>query len=140
MAARAVRLCFLLAFAAAMAGCTDNKSIPTSDPNLFPKDYKTEIVNTLRQLFEKNDTVRVTDAFISDPALRPVGNEQHYAACVRYTAHGVQAGMVGNAERIAYFYGGQLNQLIPASKEQCGDAAYKPFAELNKLCIGKGCR
>ncbi len=47
--------------------------------------------------------------------------------------------MTANAERIAYFYGGHLNQLIEASKEQCGNAAYKPFPELEKVCLGKGC-
>ena len=41
----------------------------------------------------------------------------------------------GSTDRIAYFYGGHLNQLIEASKEQCGNAAYKPFPELEKLCL-----
>jgi hypothetical protein len=139
MDGRMAILCLLLAFAGAAVGCSDNKAVSTADTNPFPKDYKIEVVNTLRKLFEKNGTIRVTDAVVSDPVLRPVGNEQHYAACVRYTAHGTQAGMIGSAERIAYFYNGDLNQLIPASKEQCAGAVYKPFPELNNVCFGKGC-
>ena len=41
----------------------------------------------------------------------------------------------GSTDRIAYFYGGHLNQLVEATKEQCGNAAYKPFPELEKLCL-----
>jgi len=29
--------------------------------------------------------------------------------------------------------------LIQASKEQCGNAAYKPFPELEKLCLATKC-
>jgi hypothetical protein len=139
MAGRVVSVVFLLALAAAAAGCSDKKPGATGDPNVFPKDYKTEIVDTLRKLFEKNDTVRVTGAVATDPVLRPIGSAQHYTVCLRYTAHGAQPGLVGQAERIAYFYGGELNQLIPAG-DQCAGAIYKPFPELNEICLGKGCK
>ena len=43
--------------------------------------------------------------------------------------------IAGSKDRIAYFFGGHLNQLIEASTEQCGNAAYKPFPELEKLCL-----
>ena len=43
----------------------------------------------------------------------------------------------GQQDRIGYFYGGHLNQLVEASKAQCGNAAYKPFPELEKLCQAK---
>jgi len=29
--------------------------------------------------------------------------------------------------------------LVEATKEQCGNAAYKPFPELEKLCQAKKC-
>ncbi len=70
----------------------------------------------------------------------PVGKEQHYVSCVRYTAHGAVAGLVADATRIAYYYGGHLNQIVPASGDECARAAYKPFAELNAVCLGKGCQ
>ena len=138
MGGRAASLALILAFTAALAACSSDSK--PENPNLFPTDYKTEIVVTLKKLFASNDTIKVTAAVISDPVLRPVGNAQLYTACVRYTAHGISPGEIGNAVRIAYFYGGHLNQLIEANKDQCGNAAYKPFPELNKYCVGTGCR
>jgi hypothetical protein len=139
MGKRAASLCLLSALAAALAACAPDK-VPKTESNPFPTKYKDEIVDTLKKVFESNSTISVRGAFISDPVLRPVGNEQHYTACVRYTAHGSDSGEIGNAVRIAYFYGGHLNQLIPADEEQCGNAAYKPFPELDRVCLGKGCR
>ena len=45
----------------------------------------------------------------------------------------------GSTDRIAYFYGGHLNQLVEATKEQCGNAAYQPFPELEKICLAVKC-
>lgn len=138
MGRRAASLCLLSALAVALAACSSDSK--PDNTNLLPTDYKKEIIETLKKLFAGNDTTRVSGAFISDPVLRPVGKDQLYTACVRYTAHGATQGEIGNAERVAYFYGGHLNQLIPADKEQCGNAAYKPFPELDKFCVGTGCR
>ena len=135
---RAACLCFLSALAVALTACSSDSK--PENPNLFPKDYKKEIIDTLKKLFASNDTVRVSGAIISDPALRPVGKDKLYTACVRYTAHGTSPGEIGHAMRVAYFYGGHLNQLVDASQEQCGNAAYKPFPELNKYCVGTGCK
>jgi hypothetical protein len=139
MGKRAASLWLLSALAMALAACSNDK-IMTVDPNLVPARYKDEILDTLRTLFDKNETQTVTNAMISDLALRPVGSEQRYTVCVRYTAHGTVFNLSGDAERIAVFYGGHLNQLIEATKEHCGNAAYKPFPELNAVCLGKGCK
>jgi len=138
MGKRAASLWLLSALAVGLAACSQNK-VTTVDPNLLPARYKDEILDTLRTVFDKNETQTVTNAMISDPALRPVSSEQRYTVCVRYTAHGTAYNLSANAERIAFFYGGHLTQLIEASKEQCGNAAYKPFPELNAVCLGKGC-
>jgi len=135
---RAASLCLLSAFAIALAACSSDSKL--ENPNVLPTDYKKEIIDTLKKLFKDNDTIKVTGAFVSDPVLRLVGKDQRYTACVRYTAHGITPGEIGNAVRIAYFYGGHLNQLIEASQDQCGNAAYKPFPELDKYCAGIGCR
>jgi len=138
MGRRAASLCLLSALAMALAACSSDSK--PENPNLFPTDYKDEIIATLKKLFKDNDTIKVSGAFVSDPVLRPVGKDQLYTACVRYTAHGTSPGEIGNAVRIAYFYGGHLNQLIEANQDQCGNAAYKPFPELDKYCVGIGCR
>jgi hypothetical protein len=140
MAKRAASLALLCAIGAAIAACAPDK-VPTVETNVAPTSrYKTEIVDTLRLLFEKNDTTSISNAVISDPALRSIGGEQHYISCIRYTSHYATLKMTTTTERVAYFYGGHLNQLIETTKEQCGNAAYKPFPELNEVCIGKGCK
>ena len=79
------------------------------------------------------------NAFISDPALTAGRKDQRYTACVRYNARDANRHYMGSSDRIAYFYGGHLNQLIEATPEQCGKAAYKPFPELEKICLGTKC-
>lgn len=139
MAKSAAGLVLLSALAMALAGCLgDKNSQPVA--NVYPKDYKNEIVATLRKdVFTKNDTTLVSGAFVSDPVLQTTGNSQLYVTCVRYTAHGT-GNLTGNATRIGYFYGGHLNQLVPVEGDECAKAAYKPFSELDKVCAGTGCR
>ena len=123
---------FLIALVAgALAGCTGDKEAKI-DPNIFPAKFKQEIISTLEKTLV--DATNIRDAFISDPALTPVGKDQRYTACVRFSARSASRQYTGSTERIAYFYGGALNQLIEATKEQCSKAAYKPFPELEKLC------
>jgi hypothetical protein len=139
MGRKPATLILAVATALLLAGCLDDKPDQVVT-NVYPTDYKIEIVNSLKSgVFEKNDTIRVTNALLSDPVLQAVGKQQLYVSCVRYTAHGVYND-AGNAVRVAYYFNGHLNQLIPADKDQCVNAAYKPFPELNELCIGKGCK
>jgi len=105
---------------------------------MFPTDYKKEILDSLTHTLD--DPINVRDAFISDPMLTPIGKNQRYTACVRFNARNLKKQYVGSRDRIAYFYGGHLNQLVEATPEQCGNAAYKPFPELEKLCQGKNCK
>jgi hypothetical protein len=139
MGTRTARLILLCALGGLLGGCPQENP-PKIESNAFPSDYKHEIIQTLRtSVFDKNDTVRVTNAMIAGPVLQQVGKEQHYIACISYTAHGTAYDIAASATRIAYFYGGHLNQLVPADEGQCVKAAYQPFPELNQFCIGKGC-
>ena len=131
---------FAVIAALALAGCgsSDYLGKPKEvDPNVVPADYKNEIINTLKSVLI--DPTNIRDASISDPALAPVGKDQRYVVCVRLNSRGYHREYLGSKDRIAYFYGGHLNQLVDASKEQCGNAAYKPFPEAEKLCLGKSC-
>jgi hypothetical protein len=128
---------FLTAVVAGMlAACASSEDKPV-EANLLPTNYKQEILDTLSRTIGYPTNVR--EAYISDPALGPVGKDQRYMACVRYNARDANNHYEGSTDRIAYFYGGHLNQLIKASKEQCGNAAYKPFPELEKLCLATKC-
>jgi len=122
--------------AAALAACSHTKEKPV-DPNLFPANYKREILDTMTGML--TDPTNVRDAFISDPLLTPVDKEQRYTVCVRYNARDASRRYMGSTDRIGYFYGGHLNQLIEASAGQCAAVAYKPFPELEKLCQAAKC-
>jgi hypothetical protein len=58
---------------------------------------------------------------------------------VRADTRNLNKHYTGITDRVAVFYSGHLNQLVEATKEQCGNAAYKPFPELEKLCQAKKC-
>jgi len=117
--------------------CSSDKKQPEENPNVFPADYKTEILTTMTTMLDNPTNVR--NAYISDPILRAAGKEERYIVCVRSDSRNINGQYAGSKDRIAIFYGGHLNQLIDATKEQCGNAAYKPFPELEHLCQAKKC-
>jgi hypothetical protein len=134
------RLVLAVAAALMLAACGSDYYIgkpKNVDPNIFPAEYKKEITDLLTTTLE--DPTNVRDAFITDPALISTGKDQRYRVCVRYNGRNANRHYKGSVDRIAYFYGGRLNQLIDATKEQCGNAPYKPFPELEKLCLAKKC-
>ena len=75
------------------------------------------------------------DAAITDPVLRPVGTDQRYVVCVRANTRDA-AGRYLEApkDRIAYFYGGHLNQLVDATPEQCGKARLQAVSPSSSRC------
>ena len=117
--------------AVALAACSSSKEVPV-DPNVFPANYKQEILDTLSATLV--DPTNIRNAFVTDPALTTVDKDQRYAACVRFTPRDAARQYGPSVDRIAYFYGGHLNQLVAATPEQCGKAPYKPFPELERLC------
>jgi hypothetical protein len=125
------------ALALSLAGCSSSSKQPEENPNQFPADYKNEILNTMSATLE--DPTNVRSAYISEPVLRPAGKDERYVVCVRSDSRNANKHYTGSKDRIGYFYGGHLNQLVEAAKEQCGNAAYKPFPELEKLCQAKKC-
>jgi hypothetical protein len=142
MGSRAARLVLLCVLAAAIAACSDDKNkTPEANPNILPARYQVEVTETLReQIFAKNDTTSITGAMITEPILRTVGTAPRYVVCVRYVAHGTAYNITANVERIGYFYAGHLNQLVETTGDECKGAAYKPFPDLDKACIGTGCK
>ena len=128
----------LSALAMGLIGCSSsNSKQPEENPNVFPADYKNEILLTMTNTLE--DPTNIRDAFISEPVLRQAGKEERYVICVRSDSRNANKNYTGSKDRIGYFYAGHLTQLVEASKEQCGSAAYKPFPELEKLCQAKKC-
>ncbi len=126
----------LAALVLALAACSSAQK-PAVDPNLAPADYEREILNTLRSTLD--NPVNIREASISPPALRPAGQEQRYSVCVRFNARDIRNQYTGVKERIAWFYGGRLNQLIDALSNQCADAGYHPWPALEQLCQARKC-
>lgn len=128
----------LAALGLALAACSgDSSKLDTVDPNIFPKDYQREILSTLTGLLD--DPTNVRDAGITEPMLRPAGREPRYSVCVRSNSRNANRHYMGTKERIAYFYGGHLNQFIEADQGQCAGVAYKPWPELEKFCLAAKC-
>jgi hypothetical protein len=136
MRGNAIRFCFLSALALAVAACSSSKQAEV-DPNLFPTDWKREMFATLTGMLA--DPTLVRDAYISDPVLRQAGTAQRYTVCVRSNSRDLNKSYTGVKDRIGYFYGGHLNQLVDATSEQCANAAYKPWPELTNYCLAKKC-
>jgi hypothetical protein len=128
--------------AVALGACSSSSSSVSSGPdpnaNNFPTAYRTEIINTL--VTNLDDPTNIRQAQITDPMLRRAGQEQRYVVCMRFDSRDLNRQYTGLTERIAYFYGGHLNQLVKTtSPEQCAGAAYKPWPELEKYCLAKNC-
>lgn len=123
--------------AAALGACSSTSSAPEPNPNIFPTQYRNEIMTTLTT--ELDDPTAIRQASITDPILRQAGQEQRYVVCMRFDSRDQQRHYLGMKERIAYFYAGHLNQLVVATPEQCAGVAYKPWPELEKYCLAKNC-
>jgi len=130
--------CLLSVLAMGLVGCSGSGSKqPEENPNTFPADYKNEILFTMSTTLE--DAANIRGAFISEPVLSAAGRDQRYVVCVRSDSRNANKHYTGSKDRIGYFYAGHLTQLVEATKEQCGNAAYKPFPELEKLCQARKC-
>jgi hypothetical protein len=125
--------------ATALGACSSFSGTgPAVDPNIFPAQYRREILSTLMTTLD--DPTGIRQAEITEPMLRQIGQEQRYAVCMRFDSRDQQRRYMGVSERIAYFYGGHLNQLVKTTApEQCAGAAYRPWPELEKYCLTKEC-
>jgi hypothetical protein len=120
-----------LTLSLALAGCNSdwlNARDRMIEANTKPPgpSYKADIIAFMRTYL--NDPTGVRDAFISEPALRPIENADRYAVCLRYTARNA-----ASKDSLVLFRDGRLDRVIDAARETCKDAAYQPFPELQRL-------
>ena len=107
----------------ALAHCSSfNTAPPGVDPNVFPANYKAAVMTFLRTNPYGLDGA--ISAELSPPVLKPFGTDSRYVGCMR------AAGPNWRKEKMAVFYGGEINQFVDATEEACKDAAYAPFPEL----------
>jgi hypothetical protein len=116
----------LMLAAVALAGCSGfskPQQVATTDPNVFPANYRSALLGFLRQSLTNKSDFR--GAMISEPAIKPVGQSQRYVVCVQFNP---QSAIQTKA---AVYLSGQMTQFIDAAPEQCVDAVYQPFKELD---------
>ena len=103
--------------------------------DIMPPNFKQEILNAVTSIVEEQKGIR--EAYYSDPVLDP--KVDTYVSCVRFNARSVAGDYKGAKEYAAYYYGGHLNQFVDAPPDLCRTASYKPFPELERLCMGGKC-
>ena len=110
-----------------------------AESNIFPANYKSDITALMRTYL--NDPTNVRGAFVTEPAIRPIGGGlNRYSSCLRYNAKKVGGQYAGSKDNLVIFSHGKLERLVdrdqrtPESiREQCKDSAFVPFPELERL-------
>jgi len=123
---------WLLPAALLLAGCSGLDKLtsgpPPKDPNTVPVKYEQDVATfLLTHLSDKND---FRGAMIAPPALRPVGTSQRYVVCV------ILNGSNQRKDKVAVYLAGELTQFVNSTAEQCADAQYHPFRELEQVRPG----
>lgn len=106
--------------------------------NILPVNYRPKLIDILRERLD--DPTNIRDAFIAEPALTPYGGVSRYVVCLRFNPRDAKGQYEGSKVWAAFYYAGQLTQLVAATPELCGKAAYQPFPELQKLCKTIDCK
>jgi hypothetical protein len=129
---------FVALFGMALAACSSSSNKAVTDPNILPTNYRDEVLRIYPKIV--SDPTNTRDASISDPVFEPNGPVKVYYVCVRANPRDVMThAYLGIKQYVGYFYDGYLTQFVIAPAGLCDKAAYKPFPELEKLCLGKTC-
>jgi hypothetical protein len=130
----------LLALALALVGCgktldelsTDQRKVDWAAANVYPADYRGELIAYLRTYL--NDPTGIRDAAISEPSLKPIGAGERYVACVRFNPkRNGGGGYAGVKDHLVIYAGGKLDRYLETAGDNCKDAAYGAFPELERL-------
>src|SRR5215467_356201 len=105
----------LLAIAVALAGCGSTRLHEEREAriNVYPDNYRTDLLAALHTYV--SDPTNIRDAYVSEPAIRPVGLQNRYAACVRFNARNSDGRYVGSRDVLAVFTTGRFDQFVDAS-------------------------
>ena len=132
--------------AVALAGCGSGRLREERETrvNVYPDSYRTDLLAALHTYV--SDPTHIRDAYVSDPAIRPIGAQNRYAACVRFNARNSDGRYTGSKDVLAVFVAGRFDQFVDSSlgpagqssqaspvKELCSQADYKRFPELEAM-------
>jgi hypothetical protein len=138
----------MVALAMALAACGSGRSREERETriNVYPDNYRADLLAALHTYV--SDPANIRDAYVSEPAVRPVGTQNRYVACVQFNSRNSDGRYTGNRDVVAIFAGGRFDQFVDTSsqfgpanqanpagfiKELCGQAEYKRFPELEAL-------
>jgi hypothetical protein len=125
-----VRTFVVLAVAAAAAGCVGNRDTGPSIETVPPSaNYKNQIAAYLRLNLTDREDFR--GALISAPMLKPFGVNPHYLVCLRFNGRGERK------DKVVVYLGPSISQYLDANPEQCGDAVFEPFKDLEDVMPAK---
>ena len=113
-----------------LGGCGGRVSDSTI-VNIEPVNYKEDTLAFLRTYL--NDPTGIREAAISPPVLKTVGGQTRYAACLRFNAKKSNGEHAGSKDRMAVFISGRFDRLVETVGDQCKEAVYQPFPELERL-------
>jgi hypothetical protein len=121
---------------AACAGSDDGRSISyTSDRDginqPIPTDYRTQLLAFMKTYL--NDPVGVHDAMMAEPVARPIGGQQRYVSCLRFTPRESDGSYRELRERAIVFVDGRLDHVVETAGEICAGVTYAPFPALEKM-------
>jgi hypothetical protein len=160
---RPLRVLLALCLAATLTGCVSGRSRELREEreariNVYPDNYRADILAGLHSYL--SDPTHIRSAYVSEPSLKLIGQQNRYAACVRFDARNSDGRYVGSKDVLAVFASGRFDQFIDEStqlgptnqsilkelfgsaneanpttilKELCGAAEYKHFAELEAM-------
>jgi hypothetical protein len=136
------RVSVLMGALLVLGACSQHRAFIGSDNaenvNTVPANYKADILGAMHAYL--NDPTGIREAAISEPALKTVGGNQYlgggttrYVVCVQYNAKKNAREYAGLKTVVAVFLLGHFDHFEEKAREQCADAAYAPFPELEKL-------
>jgi hypothetical protein len=134
----------LLVALAALAACSEDSELREARQarlNVYPDHYKADLAAAMRSYAV--DPTNIRDAYVTDPAIRKIGELSRYAACLRFNAKNSDGRYTGSRDLMAIFVAGRFDQFVdpvnqPASlaaemREACKEAEYRRFPELEAL-------
>ncbi len=135
----AASACLLSVLAVGLIGCSGSGSKqPEENPNVFPADYKNEILLTMTSTLD--DPTNIRGAFISEPVLRQAGKEERYVVCVRSDSRNANKHYTGSKDRIGYFYAGHLNSADRCDQRAMRQCRLQAFPRTGKALPGQEVR
>jgi len=101
------------------------------DPTMFPARYRADIVAFMRPTLENPGKVK--DAYIAEPALRPVAGKPIYVTCVRFNSRDNANVYFGERTRMVLFLTGRISQVLPGDPQICSSLSYQRYPELEQM-------